>query len=56
MSTLYQTNCTAEIDINAPKMLVKPQINTVKWSMSRFLLSSADVVLGEAIVHYLGAL
>ena len=30
IKTLYQTNCTAAIDISWPSMPVKPHINTVK--------------------------
>ncbi len=31
-SILYQTNASAWIEIKAPKMAVKPQINTIKCS------------------------
>lgn len=39
ISTLYQTKLTAEIEINCPKIPVKPQIKTVKWRIKRFLLT-----------------
>ena len=50
IKTLYQTNCTAAIDISWPNIPVKPQINTVKWSMSKFLLIPEDMVLFNAII------
>ena len=37
IATLYQTNCTAAMEINSPKILVNPHINTVKCNIMRFL-------------------
>ena len=39
INTLYQTKFTAEMEINWPKIPVKPQIKTVKWRIKRFLLT-----------------
>jgi hypothetical protein len=54
ISTLYQTNCTAAIDINAPSMPVKPHINTVKCSINKFLLMPAGVLLAVILFRGFG--
>ena len=50
IKTRYQTNCTAATDINAPNMPVNPHINTVKWSINKFLLTSVTFVVDAAII------
>ncbi|MNX58091.1 hypothetical protein D3C86_889210 [compost metagenome] len=37
IKTLYHTICTALTEINAPRIPVKPHMNTVKCKISRFL-------------------
>ena len=37
---LHHTNGKASKEINFPKMAVKPQIKTVKWSIIKFFLWS----------------
>ena len=49
MSTRYQTRLTADIEMSAPSMPVKPQIKTVKCRIKRFLFSPADVFFGYII-------
>ena len=43
ISTLYQTNGTAEMVINCPNMPVNPQMKTVRWSITRFLLGLSGI-------------
>jgi len=49
IKTRYHTNCTAAMVINLPRILVNPQIKTVKWSIKRFLLMPCGVVFSGII-------
>ena len=50
IKTRYHTSCTAAIDMSAPNMPVNPHINTVKWSINKFLLISVTFVVDATII------
>lgn len=49
ISTLYQTSETAEIEMSWPKILVNPQMKTVKWRMIKFLFMPEDVLVAAML-------